>query len=37
MKGLSLRDLAADAMAAAPHDGPIIVIGHSEMGASLQL
>jgi pimeloyl-ACP methyl ester carboxylesterase len=26
--GLSLRDLAADAMAAAPHDGPIIVIGH---------
>jgi pimeloyl-ACP methyl ester carboxylesterase len=28
MNGLSLRDLAADAMAAAPHDGPIIVIGH---------
>jgi pimeloyl-ACP methyl ester carboxylesterase len=28
MNGLSLRDLAADAMAAVPHDGPIIVIGH---------
>jgi inactivated superfamily I helicase len=32
MNGLSLRDLAADAMAAAD-DGPIIVIGHDYWSA----
>lgn len=29
MKGLTLRDLAADALATAPADGPLVVVGHA--------